>query len=389
MGNCSERPSRSKPTPVVRFADPVTATSTDASTVSVTAKAVSERIDAQLLEDKKADDKIMKLLLLGPAESGKSTVLKQLKQVQAGSPTKIIFRIIYLNGYSKQELLAQRSAIYHNVVDCSLHLLKGVRQMGLTLPSEFLVHANVLASCANTDLRSLDENVYCSVKALWGSDVLQEAYRRRSEFGLLDCAKYFLDELDRLYDVEYCPTDKDILNARITTRGVHELHYMYDNKQFRIIDVGGQRSERRKWISVFDNVNAIFFIAALSDYDQVMREDPDTNRLIDAMELFGQIGNNPVFERTHIILFLNKKDLFAEKIVHTKLTVCLPNYKYKNDYKNATAHISAKFRTRITDPERNIYTHLTCATDTGQIQFLTNSVTDMIIADLCKRTGTT
>lgn len=111
-------------------------------------------------------------------------------------------------------------------------------------------------------------------------------------------------------------------------------------RRLRIIDVGGQRSERRKWISVFDNVNAIFFIAALSDYDQVMREDPDTvrigleyaatsfqNRLIDAMELFGQIGNNPVFERTHIILFLNKKDLFAEKIVHTKLTVCLPNYK--------------------------------------------------------------
>lgn len=54
------------------------------------------------------------------------------------------------------------------------------------------------------------------------------------------------------------------------------------------------------------------------------------------MELFGQIGNNPVFERTHIILFLNKKDLFAEKIAHTKLTVCLPNYKCvyqtENDY---------------------------------------------------------
>ncbi len=44
----------------------------------------------------------------------------------------------------------------------------------------------------------------------------------------------------------------------------------------RLIDVGGQRSERKKWIRCFDNVNAVLFIASLSDYDQLLEEDGST-----------------------------------------------------------------------------------------------------------------
>ncbi len=38
---------------------------------------------------------------------------------------------------------------------------------------------------------------------------------------------------------------------------------------FRVFDVGGQRSERKKWIHCFEDVTAIIFIVALSEYDQV------------------------------------------------------------------------------------------------------------------------
>ncbi|EJW74437.1 hypothetical protein WUBG_14655 [Wuchereria bancrofti] len=44
----------------------------------------------------------------------------------------------------------------------------------------------------------------------------------------------------------------------------------------RIFDVGGQRSERKKWIHCFEDVNAIIFIAAISQYDQVLFEDETT-----------------------------------------------------------------------------------------------------------------
>ena len=41
---------------------------------------------------------------------------------------------------------------------------------------------------------------------------------------------------------------------------------------FRMVDVGGQRSERRKWIHCFENVTSIMFLVALSEYDQVLVE---------------------------------------------------------------------------------------------------------------------
>lgn len=56
---------------------------------------ISKQIDEQLSRDYRANERIVKLLLLGPSESGKSTVLKQM-------------RIIHCNGFSDEELWAKR-----------------------------------------------------------------------------------------------------------------------------------------------------------------------------------------------------------------------------------------------------------------------------------------
>ncbi|CAN0440942.1 unnamed protein product, partial [Discosporangium mesarthrocarpum] len=90
--------------------------------------------------------------------------------------------------------------------------------------------------------------------------------------------------------------------------------YKIDGTTFEMYDVGGQRNERKKWIHCFDNVTAVIYVAALSEYDQGMFEDASTNRMSEAIELFRDICENPYFERSSIILFLNKKDLFAEKL---------------------------------------------------------------------------
>ncbi len=48
--------------------------------------------------------------------------------------------------------------------------------------------------------------------------------------------------------------------------------------------------------------------------------------MMESMKLFGSICNNRWFESTSIILFLNKKDLFAEKILKSPLTTAFPEY---------------------------------------------------------------
>ena len=106
-----------------------------------------------------------------------------------------------------------------------------------------------------------------------------------------------------------------------------KLHFV-----FRMFDVGGQRSERKKWIHCFEGVTAIIFCVALSGYDLVLAEDEEMNRMIESMKLFDSICNNKWFVETSIILFLNKKDLFEEKIVKSPLTICFPEYQGNFDF---------------------------------------------------------
>lgn len=66
---------------------------------------------------------------------------------------------------------------------------------------------------------------------------------------------------------------------------------------FRMFDVGGQRSERKKWIHCFEGVTAIIFCVALSGYDLVLAEDEEMNRSVSIFEevkaiLDGQLDHN-------------------------------------------------------------------------------------------------
>ncbi|NXS93212.1 GNAI1 protein, partial [Jacana jacana] len=161
----------------------------------------------------------------------------------------------------------------------------------------------------------------------------------------------------------------------------------------RMFDVGGQRSERKKWIHCFEGVTAIIFCVALSDYDLVLAEDEEMakyegfgsffqlqNRMHESMKLFDSICNNKWFTDTSIILFLNKKDLFEEKIKRSPLTICYPEYAGSNTYEEAAAYIQCQFEDLNKRKDtKEIYTHFTCATDTKNVQFVFDAVTDVII----------
>lgn len=86
----------------------------------------------------------------------------------------------------------------------------------------------------------------------------------------------FLDDLARLGRKDYMPTEQDILRTRVKTTGIVEVHFSFKNLNFKLFDVGGQRSERKKWIHCFEDVTAIIFCVAMSEYDQVLHEDETT-----------------------------------------------------------------------------------------------------------------
>lgn len=155
-----------------------------------------------------------------------------------------------------------------------------------------------------------------------------------------------------------------------------------------MLDVGGQRSERKKWIHCFEGVTAIIFCVAMSEYDLVLDEDDEMNRMRESMKLFESICNNKWFTDTSIILFLNKKDLFQQKIQASPLNICFPEYKGGNSYEETSQYIESKFEELNRVPkQKQIYYHFTCATDTENISFVFNAVTDVIIKNNLKDCG--
>ncbi|VDQ00148.1 unnamed protein product [Trichobilharzia regenti] len=89
-----------------------------------------------------------------------------------------------------------------------------------------------------------------------------------------------MDNFDRIADPEYLPSLQDILRVRVPTTGIVEYPFNLESTVFRIVDVGGQRSERRKWIHSFENVTSIIFLVALNEYDQVLVENQNEVSLL-------------------------------------------------------------------------------------------------------------
>ena len=105
---------------------------------------------------------------------------------------------------------------------------------------------------------------------------------------------------------------------------------------FRIHDVGGQKSDRRKWLNLFDCVHAVAFCVSLTSYEQFYAKNSEdshahtnghsgsngystgargagqeeVNQLRESLRLFTTIVNSKIFIDAAMILFLSKTDLF-------------------------------------------------------------------------------
>lgn len=111
------------------------------------------------------------------------------------------------------------------------------------------------------------------MRNLWRDPGVKEAVRRSREFQLNDSAVYYFNAIDRMAQPGYLPTDQDILRSRVKTTGITETTFKVGELTYKLFDVGGQRSERKKWIHCFENVTALVFLVSLSEYDQMLYED--------------------------------------------------------------------------------------------------------------------
>ncbi|KAJ3123136.1 Guanine nucleotide-binding protein G(t) subunit alpha-2 [Physocladia obscura] len=180
---------------------------------------------------------------------------------------------------------------------------------------------------------TLPPNIIDAVRVIWKDSGIQYCYTRANEYQLIDCCSYFLNDLDRICSAEYMPTEQDILNARMMTTSITETKFEVQGVTFRVFDVGGQRSQRKKWAPYFDDVRAIIFLVAMNSYDQVCFEDSSANRMVESLNVFKSMCNHPMFKSTAVILFMNKIDLFRTKLETAMIANHFPEF--QGDKKDA------------------------------------------------------
>jgi len=340
--------------------------------------AQSRNIDKELKKAQRAGGQEVKILLLGSGASGKSTIAKQMK-------------LLYLDGFTDKEASIFTEIIFFNIIKNMKTLVVQADKFGYELKKENQVAAEELKNMTIqlSDVELTKERGD-GIASLWQDPKIVETVDRRSEFQLDDSASYFFKNLDRIAKENYKPNTQDILNVRAKTTGIVETEFMHQNLHFRLVDVGGQRNERKKWIHCFQEVTAIIFVVAVSEFDLTLEEDLVTNRMHESLKLFNDVVNNRWFAETDVILFLNKIDLFREKLESgKKLTTCFVDYEGADTYEECMDFILKKFlkTNKSQESERYIYHHETCATDTENVRIVFEVVSDIFMSSSLKYAG--
>ncbi|CAE6532108.1 unnamed protein product [Rhizoctonia solani] len=336
----------------------------------------NHEVEKELKAHAKKRQTQVKVLLLGSGDSGKSTVLKQM-------------RVIHNDKFTPQEIESYRQLVFNNIVRGIVMLVDALPVMQLQLLPENERFVETLRH--TNDLRDGEvypEGLLQPLQEVWRDPGAEQGWSRANEVALPENLQYFFGDLPRVFQRDYVPTTQDIIRCRAQTTGITETVFKLRGQALHLIDVGGQRSERRKWIHCFQDVTTILFLVSLNGYDQCLFEDSNANRMQDAMAIWSSICDSEYFRSTNIILFLNKNDLFSEKVKKSPIRRYFPDYEgSEGDAAEGRKYFRRRFLKlsnvtptqsapsgRNSPQKREIYTHYTNATDTGMLRVVMAAV---------------
>ncbi|KAG2389209.1 hypothetical protein C9374_014609 [Naegleria lovaniensis] len=390
-----------------------------------------------------AVDNTINLLLLGISESGKSTLFKQVKilhqngytKEELSSFTKTIQDNLILGMAALMDIvqnsLQQQQVITINHNNNTPFVMDQEQQELLKTHTQNILRKSKQdsrdddqeeeTSSSQQAHLSYDPSKLSSLRFLWQHPYVQHVYHHRHGGGhvvgvgssesssssnhnnnnnhsdqqsftpsssswsypLIDNLAYFMNHCERIGAASYTPSVEDVLHCRLRTTGVHETKFEFGGLSMRLVDVGGQRNQRKKWIHVFDNVTALIFVVSLVEYNQVLEEDPTTIRIRESMLLFEELVNCSVFYDKPVMLFLNKVDLFNDLIKKVDISEqCFKDYQgKKHSAPDAIPFIADKFKQLRENKDAEVFVEVTCAVDTNNIKKVLENLKTIILKE--------
>lgn len=303
---------------------------------------------------------LLQVLVAGYQQSGKSTFFKQLQ-------------IIHLNGWSEEEKKQLLVNLKSNIIQGMKELMEAAEDQEVEFDDEIADAIALFEEKNPFDEDAVDAQVVEKAKELWKHEQIQSLWEQKDSLPNMSCVNldYIMENIDRICAPDAVPNDEDVLRTRNRTTGTVELEFSYEGKQdFKFVDVGGQKSERRKWSQVIENPNAVLYFTSLPDYDVPVMVDSDKTKMEESIEIWQSVCEEPSFANSVMILFLNKVDLFEEKLKKNKGMPTFSDYKGGADSKAGSKYILSKFQEAMPGghAKDTLQVHTTCALDTEQIR---------------------
>eukprot|EP01084_Bolivina_argentea_P089731 161851_1 len=371
------------------------------------------QIEDHIAREQQLQSHCVTMLLLGAGGSGKSTVLKQMDKIHNKSKYE------HEEKQLKDTLIAVHKNIVLDICDlCKEYYKLKQKQSNIQFASSDVENLAIRIATSHDSIHTqfLTPDLADEIEAIWNTDTMNQVYQVRKKSHIMDNTPYFLNNVHKYADPQCAVTFDDYVRIRDQTTGIVNTSFRTVDTRgkewlFKMTDVGGQRAERRKWLHVFAGINVVLYVMSLSGYDQVLYEDHDTRCWDETLNLFDKTSKNKSFKRTDFIVFLNKNDIFCEKIKEVPFTV------YKEDFDADKAHdgksvidwIRHEFVKRFdkedhiqngmmnattkslaksnNQKKRSLHFHVTCATDTQQIETVVRIIQLELIRKLMTHAG--
>jgi len=330
--------------------------------------------------------RIIKVVLLGIGGSGKTTFSKQMQ-------------IIHQNGFDQDQAGRFKGILLANLFTGIKTVLPSVKDF--EQPELYKLSRRIQDYTDESEIEWNPEMVK-KLQDLYKDPSFQTAWKREKDSSVIQL-EYMMDNLERFLLPEFVPGNEDILRARQRTTG-ESISNFEDNKNvWTLIDVGGQFSEREKWEDVFaqNKPHAIIFFLAVDEFNvpngEIRTENEAKTKFDLAMSVFRQrmCGEGPVRDYGLCrIVFLNKVDLFQEKIKDDERWALFKEameYNGEREVDKCMDNIKQKMETiRQSSGETEPLTiHVTCALDTEMMSKVVEDIKVSIVRTTMKDLGMT
>ena len=329
---------------------------------------MTERVHPEPFEESalnvQADIQTVRIALLGNQASGKTTMLKQFNLLQEGGfsiqdrtgarPEIYQFVFGFLKLFLRQSTpkrisraaFGSRMSTFREIVDAKSALLQMIENES---PKGFLSEHTRL-------IRNLWQKC-CTLRTSYPTSVIYEN------------GPYYLNNIERLVDPDYLPTDQDILHLYTCTAGAYESSFDIDNHVYRVVNMGGARAERRKWKPHFSNADYLFYIVPLTRYAQTAFYGPGV-QMDEALVLFESLESLPQIQHSTYVVIFTKLDIFKDKISDEPIASYFPDFNGCDRVDDALDYFKSRFKSNLISrsPERIVYFKYINTTDTNTLK---------------------